>query len=147
MGFIWKRHFKIRLGITSAKSKQEISAKSWFIAFLKNTATLFITRAQTDHTPPPTEKVICEPVNITPPAQVVNLFSEIVSRAKQFKGYGLNGKSLITAIKFVADEKKFDPTPYLEFAKMAKDESFDEPAQARSADEQSFFYGQSDARP
>ena len=91
------------------------------------------------------EKVVCETVDITPTAQGTNLLSEIIQCAKDLKKSGANGNSLKLAINFIALRKPFDTTPYLEFAKMAKDESFDEPA--RSTDEQSIYDGQSDARP
>lgn len=57
-----------------------------------------------------------------PPKPKATIIQQILSRATQFKGYGLNGTSLVTAIKFVADDEKFDPQPYLDFMNFAQAE-------------------------
>jgi len=80
---------------------------------------------QISETPTPTP-----PPNVTPPPKTVEqppkpkatIIQQILSRATQFKGYGLNGTSLVTAIKFVADDEKIDPQPYLDFMNFAQAE-------------------------
>lgn len=57
-----------------------------------------------------------------PPKPKATIIQQILSRATQFKGYGLNGTSLVTAIKFVTDEEKIDPQPYLDFMNFAQAE-------------------------